>query len=82
MAKKLVKMEAIIQWILGAPTPIKKSLAQSYADLSFVDFIALVNMPKKLFFPNMKPNDGTIDPNDHIAAYKQRMFTTVIPRDL
>ena len=39
-------------------------------------------MPKKFSFPNMKSYDGTTDPTDHIASYKQRMFTTAIPRDL
>ncbi|KAL5563293.1 hypothetical protein UlMin_033040 [Ulmus minor] len=39
-------------------------------------------MPRKFSFPNMKLYDGTTDPDDHIAQYKQRMFTTAIPRDL
>ena len=39
-------------------------------------------MPKKFTLPNMKPYDGTTDPTYHIASYKQRMFTAVIPRDL
>ncbi|XP_031267808.1 uncharacterized protein LOC116126246 [Pistacia vera] len=30
----------------------------------------------------MKPYDGTTDPDDHIASYKQRMFTVSIPRPL
>ncbi|OVA11543.1 hypothetical protein BVC80_5069g1 [Macleaya cordata] len=30
----------------------------------------------------MKLYDGTTDPDDHIAQYKQRMFTAAIPRDL
>ncbi|XP_031284990.1 uncharacterized protein LOC116143690 [Pistacia vera] len=30
----------------------------------------------------MKPYDGTTNPDDHIASYKQRMFTVSIPRPL
>ncbi|XP_060969629.1 uncharacterized protein LOC133036880 [Cannabis sativa] len=30
----------------------------------------------------MRMYDGTTGPNDHIASYKQRMFTTAIPREL
>ncbi|KAL5564706.1 hypothetical protein UlMin_027870 [Ulmus minor] len=74
-------MEALIQKIPGVPAPIKKSLPHSYADSPFVDSIALVEMPRKFSFPNMKIYDGTTDPTDHIASYKQRMFTAAIPRE-
>ena len=72
-------MEALIQKIPGVPAPIKKSLPHSYADSPFDDFIALIEMPRKFSFPNMKMYDGTTDPTDHIASYKQRMFTAAIP---
>ena len=72
-------MEALIQKIPGVPAPIKKSLPHSYADSPFVDSIALIEMPRKFSFPNMKMYDGTTDPTDHIASYKQRMFTAAIP---
>ncbi|XP_062088680.1 uncharacterized protein LOC133795242 [Humulus lupulus] len=75
-------MEALIQRIPGMPAPIKKSAASCYADSPFVDDIALVEMPKKFNFPNMKMFDGTSDPDDHIAQYRQRMFTVAIPRDM
>ncbi|KAL5789154.1 hypothetical protein ACOSQ2_004042 [Xanthoceras sorbifolium] len=75
-------MEALIQRIPGMPTPIKKSAANSFADSPFVDTIALVEMPRKFNFPGMKQYDGTTDLDDHIAQYRQRMFTAAIPRDL
>ena len=81
MAKRFAEMEVMIQRIPGVPTPIKKSLSHSYTDLPFVDSIALVEMPKKFSFPNMKMYDGTTDPMDHIASYKQCMFTAAIPRE-
>ncbi|KAK3220688.1 hypothetical protein Dsin_014658 [Dipteronia sinensis] len=37
---------------------------------------------RKFNFPNMKQFKGTTDPEEHIAYYKQRMFTATIPRDL
>ncbi|KAM6583535.1 hypothetical protein CsatB_010537 [Cannabis sativa] len=82
LARKLAEMEALIQRIPGMPAPIKKSAASCYADSPFVDEIALVEMPKKFSFPNMKMFDGTSDPDDHIAQYRQRMFTVAIPRDM
>ncbi|XP_031247646.1 uncharacterized protein LOC116105353 [Pistacia vera] len=66
--------------IPGMPIPIKKSRPNCYADSPFADGIALADMPQKFTIPNMKPYDGTTDPDDHIASYKQRMFTVSIPR--
>ncbi|XP_057780215.1 uncharacterized protein LOC130998827 [Salvia miltiorrhiza] len=82
LARKLAKMEALIQRIPGVPAPIHKSSENSYADSPFVDEIALVEMPIKFSFPSMQMFDGTTDPTDHIAQYKQRMFTAAIPREL
>ncbi|XP_057780030.1 uncharacterized protein LOC130998612 [Salvia miltiorrhiza] len=75
-------MEALIQRIPGVPAPIHKSSENYYADSPFVDEIALVEMPIKFSFPSMQMFDGTTDPTDHIAQYKQRMFTAAIPREL
>ncbi|KAK0606072.1 hypothetical protein LWI29_033882 [Acer saccharum] len=81
-SRRFAEMEALIQRILGVSAPIKKSTANSFADSPFVDAIALMEMPKKFNFPNMKQYEETTDPDDHIAQYKQRMFTAAIPRDL
>ena len=75
-------MEAMIQRIPGVPTPLWKSQSYNYTDSPFIDAFALMEMPRKFTFPNMKPYDGTIDPMDHITLYKQWMFTTTIPRNL
>ena len=50
-------------------------------DSPFVDSIALVEMPKKISFPNMKMYDGTTDPTDHIVSYKHCMFAAAILRE-
>ena len=70
VAKCFAEMEALIQKILGVLAPIKKSFPHSYADSAFVDSIALVEMPKKFSFLNMKMYEGTTDPTDHIASCK------------
>lgn len=82
LSKRLAKMEAMIQRISGVPTPLWKSQPYSYVDSPFVNDITLIEMPKKFTFPNMKIYNGTTDPLDHIASYKQRMFTAAIPCDL
>ncbi|XP_031280188.1 disease resistance-like protein DSC1 [Pistacia vera] len=75
LAKRLADVEVVMRRILGMPIPTKKSRPNCYADSSFADEIALADMPQKFTIPNMKPYDGTTDPDDHIASYKQRMFT-------
>ena len=82
MAKRLAKMDAMIQQIPRVPTPLKKSQPHSYADSLFVDFITLVEMPKKFSFPNMKLYDDITDLMDYIASYKQCLCTAAIPREL
>ena len=79
MAKRFAKKEAMIQKIPGVPAPIKKSLPHIYVDSLLLKSIALVEMPKKFSFLNMKMYDDTTDPTDHIVSYKQRMFTDAIP---
>ena len=81
VAKRFAKMEAMIQRIPRVPTLLKKSLPHSYVDSPFVDSTALVEMPKKFSFLNMKMYDGTNDPTDHIVSYKQHMFTATILRE-
>ena len=79
MVQTLADMEAMIQRIHGVPNLLKKSQPHSYTDSPFVDYIALVEMPRKFSLPNIKPNDVTTDPTYHIALFKQRMFTISIP---
>jgi len=45
----------------------------------FDDAIAIMEIPKKFSVPNMKLYDGSSDPQEHVAQYKQRMFTIPIP---
>ena len=75
-------MEDMIQRIPRMPTPIKKSYVNCYAHSPFMENIALVEVPKKFNFPNMKLYDGTTNPDDQIAQYRQWMFTIAIPRNL
>ncbi|KAL5777166.1 hypothetical protein ACOSP7_010092 [Xanthoceras sorbifolium] len=67
-------MEALIQCILRMPAPIKKSSINSFIDSPFVDAIALVEMPRKFRFPNMKHYDATTDLDNYIAQYRQPML--------
>ena len=82
LQRRLNEMEDMIRRILGMSASIKKSYVNSYVDSLFADNIALVEMPRKFNFPNMKLYNGIIDLDDHIAQYKQQIFTAAILRDL
>ncbi|KFK32768.1 hypothetical protein AALP_AA6G286200 [Arabis alpina] len=79
--KRLNDMEAMLKRLPGVAPPITKSAPNCYADTPFTHEIALVEMPKKFTIPSMIMYDGTKDPDNHIAQYKQRMFTTAIARE-
>ena len=81
MAKKLAEMEAMIQRVPEVPASLKKSQPGSYVDFLFVDSIALIEIPMKFSFPNMKLCDGTTYPTYHISSYKQHMFIATIPHE-
>ncbi|KAF3532091.1 hypothetical protein DY000_02039913 [Brassica cretica] len=38
-------------------------------------------MPRKFSFPNIKAYDGTSDPNDHVAQYRQKMLAVALPKE-
>ena len=71
LQRRLNEMEDLIRRIPDVPALIKKSSVNSYTDSPFTDNIALVEMPWKSSFPNIKLYNGTTDPDDHIAQYKQ-----------
>lgn len=80
--QRLQRLEDIIARIPGVPRPMEKATPDSYADSPFADFIAMIEVPKRFSVPTMRMYDGTTDPNDHVAQYKQRMMTISIPRSM
>ncbi|XP_048493520.1 uncharacterized protein LOC125494062 [Beta vulgaris subsp. vulgaris] len=70
----------MIARIPGVPRPMEKATPNS--DSPFADPIALIDVPKRFCVPSMKLYDGTTDPNDHVAQYKQRMITISIPKNM
>ena len=77
-SKKLDAMQSMVERLPGVAPPIRKSNPGSYADTPFTDNIALIEMPRKFSFPNIKMYDGTGDPDDHIDQYKQRMLVVAL----
>ncbi|XP_074301349.1 uncharacterized protein LOC141632732 [Silene latifolia] len=60
---------------------MEEAAPESYADLPFIDEIAGVDLPKKFVIPSMRTYDGTSDPQNHVAFYKQKMLVASIPSE-
>ncbi|XP_057251710.1 uncharacterized protein LOC104896682 [Beta vulgaris subsp. vulgaris] len=67
----------------GAPTPVAEESPDGYAQSPFVEEIARARIPKKINVTQPhKLYDGAADPYDHVAQYKQKMWTLSIPEHL
>ncbi|KAF3598042.1 hypothetical protein DY000_02020700 [Brassica cretica] len=64
----------------GVAPPIRKSNPDSYADTPFTYEITLIEMPRKFSFPSIRAYNGTTDPDDHVAQYRQRMLAVALPK--
>ena len=76
------RVEEKINKIPGVPRPIKEEPDNSYADSPFVKSIDLVEIPKRFVIPNMPTYDGTGNPIEHVALYKQKMMTSFVPQNI
>ncbi|XP_010677039.1 uncharacterized protein LOC104892753 [Beta vulgaris subsp. vulgaris] len=90
-AKKMALLESQNRKILrmltklpGAPiTPVAEESPDGYAQSPFVEEIARQRIPKKINVTQPhKLYDGAADPYDHVAQYKQKMWTLSIPEHL
>ncbi|XP_074293291.1 uncharacterized protein LOC141620273 [Silene latifolia] len=60
---------------------MEEAAPESYTDSPFIDEIAKVDLPKKFVIPSMRTYDGTSDPQNHVAFYKQKMLAASIPSE-
>ncbi|KAF3541473.1 hypothetical protein F2Q69_00022394 [Brassica cretica] len=79
-SKRLDAMQSMVERLPGVAPPIRKSNSDSYADTPLTDEITLIEMPRKFSFPNIKVYDGTTDPDDHVAQYRQRMLAVALQK--
>ncbi|KAF2562733.1 hypothetical protein F2Q70_00016791 [Brassica cretica] len=80
-SKKFDAMQSMVERLPGVGPPIRRRNPNSYTDTPFAEEIASVEMPRKFSFPRIKMYDGTGDPDDHIAQYKQRMLAVALPKE-
>ena len=81
-SKRLDAMQSMVERLPGVAPFIRKSNPDSYADTPFTDEITLIEMPREFSFPSIKAYDGTTDPDDHVAQYRQRMLAVALPKEL
>nr|XP_043615893.1 uncharacterized protein LOC122587792 [Erigeron canadensis] len=82
IAREIQKIKEMISSVPGFFNPIPEVNPASYLINRYGDRIATVEIPKKFQMPNMKPYDGTVDPQEHIALYLEKMETVPIPHNL
>lgn len=64
----------------GAAVPVDVEPRTGFQASPFIDEIAMVDVPKKFNIPTFSPKySGISDPTEHIAQYKQLMWTVSIP---
>ncbi|XP_010678171.1 uncharacterized protein LOC104893736 [Beta vulgaris subsp. vulgaris] len=78
--RKILRMLAKLP---GARTPMAEESPNGYAQSPFVDEIARARIHKMINVTQPhKLYDGAADPYDHVAQYKQKMWTLSIPEHL
>ncbi|RRC79406.1 hypothetical protein [Escherichia coli] len=74
------KMFALLAKLPGAAVPVEVEPRTGFQASPFVDEIALVDVPKKYSIPAFATKySGVTDPVEHVAQYKQLMWTVPIP---
>ncbi|KAJ9538189.1 hypothetical protein OSB04_030922 [Centaurea solstitialis] len=74
------KLFALLTKLPGAAIPVEVEPKTGFQASSFVDELALVDVPKKYTIPAFATKySGITDPVEHIAQYKQLMWTVPIP---
>ncbi|KAJ9542559.1 hypothetical protein OSB04_029065 [Centaurea solstitialis] len=74
------KLFALLKKLPGAAVPVEVEPKTGFQASPFVDEIALVDVPKKYSIPAFATKySGITDPVEHVAQYKQLMWTVPIP---
>ncbi|KAJ0847565.1 putative retrotransposon gag domain-containing protein [Helianthus annuus] len=82
MARELQKLKDMISSVPGVVKPIPEIADGSHKVSRFAPPICDAEVPKRFHIPTMKLYDGTTDPEEHIAQYRERMEINPIPEKL
>lgn len=76
LEERLVQLETVLRRIPREPPPTKRSSRDLFNDSPFSEEINAMEIPVKFSFLAMRLYDGTQDPDDNMAYYKQKMMAT------
>ncbi|KAF5789717.1 putative retrotransposon gag domain-containing protein [Helianthus annuus] len=82
MARELQKLKDMISSVPGVVKPIPEIADGSHKVSRFAPPICDAEVPKRFHIPTMKLYDGTTDPEEHVAQYRERMEINPIPEKL
>jgi hypothetical protein len=82
VAKELQDIRSLLSSVPGIIRPIPEVPAGSHKFSRFAWPICDVEIPKRFQTPSMKLYDGTTDPEEHVAQYRERMEINPIPQDI
>ncbi|KAF5789478.1 putative retrotransposon gag domain-containing protein [Helianthus annuus] len=82
MARELQKLKDMISSVPEVVKPILEIADGSHRISRFAPPICDAEIPKRFHFPTMKLYDGSTDPEEHIAQYRERMEINPIPERL
>ncbi|CAH9098257.1 unnamed protein product [Cuscuta epithymum] len=75
------QMQDKINGLPGVPPPLDRASRTCYEESPFNRRITEVGIPRKFIAPSMKIFDGTSDPGEHVAQYKQHMMAMSLHLD-
>ncbi|KAD4585878.1 hypothetical protein E3N88_23479 [Mikania micrantha] len=82
VAKEIQKLRDMISIVPGVVKPIPEVPVTTHRISRFAPPICDAEIPKRFQTPTMKLYDGTTDPEEHVAQYRERMETNLIPPHL
>ncbi|KAL4554607.1 hypothetical protein LXL04_037204 [Taraxacum kok-saghyz] len=74
MAKELKQLRQMISSVPGVVQTVPELCSANHRISRFAAPIADTEIPKRFQTPNMKLYDGTTDPEEHIAQYRERIL--------
>ncbi|KAK1431701.1 hypothetical protein QVD17_08258 [Tagetes erecta] len=82
MARELQKLKDMISSVPGVVRLIPEIPVGSHKISRFAPPICYAEIPKRFQTPNMKLYDGSFDPEEHVAQYREKMEINHIPEKL
>ena len=79
VATEPLQLRKVISSVPGVVQLVPDVSPTSHMISKFVPAIADTKVPKRFQTPNLKPYDGTTDPEEHVAQYRGRMEIIPIP---